>query len=143
TGENRIGSTQGMIEKNFGAEAGFLNSRALIAFALCSVGVLLAMVGFAGTPLSQPRASAANGTMGLPFAYKAAEPSGNNAQVVNLPASPATSGWSIVSSPNASGAQNNVLPGVTCTSGMDCWAVGYSFVGSKAVRTLIEHWGDA
>jgi PKD repeat protein len=45
--------------------------------------------------------------------------------------------WAIVSSPNASAADSNVLYGVTCTSASQCWAVGYS--GATA-QTLIELW---
>lgn len=48
--------------------------------------------------------------------------------------------WSIVSSPNATGAQtNNILNGTTCVSDSDCWAVGYYHTGSN-YQTLIQHW---
>jgi hypothetical protein len=47
--------------------------------------------------------------------------------------------WLIVPSPNAGTAENNHLTGVSCTSGSDCWAVGYYYTGSVN-QTLIEHW---
>lgn len=43
--------------------------------------------------------------------------------------------WSVVASPNTSSPQYNVLFAVTCASGSNCWAVGYSDNGP-----LIEHW---
>src|SRR5207244_5348730 len=51
----------------------------------------------------------------------------------------AQSDWSIVTSPNISTTQNNLL-GVTCVSASDCWTVGSYVAGSGAPRTLIEHW---
>jgi hypothetical protein len=54
-------------------------------------------------------------------------------------ASGAQSNWSIVTSPNTSTTQNNLL-GVTCVSASDCWAVGSYVASSGAPRTLIEHW---
>src|SRR4029077_2382050 len=50
--------------------------------------------------------------------------------------------WTIVTSPNTSTTQNNVLYGVTCASASECWAVGYSFNGT-ANQTLIERWDGA
>ena len=47
--------------------------------------------------------------------------------------------WAIVTSPNTSATQDNVLLGVTCVSASDCWAVGESYNGT-AVRTVIEQW---
>ena len=47
--------------------------------------------------------------------------------------------WAIVSSPNTSTTQDNVLYGVTCVSASDCWAVGYYVNGSNA-QTLVERW---
>ncbi|MBV9009276.1 MAG: hypothetical protein JO354_08940 [Verrucomicrobia bacterium] len=46
--------------------------------------------------------------------------------------------WSIVSSPNTSTTDNNILYGVTCTSASQCWAVGTSNNG-----TLIEQWNGS
>jgi hypothetical protein len=52
--------------------------------------------------------------------------------------------WSIVPSPNVktNGKDNpNILQGVTCVAGGDCWAVGYHFNGSlSANQTLTEHY---
>src|SRR5204862_4161737 len=48
--------------------------------------------------------------------------------------------WSIVTSANPSSGYN-YLNGVTCTSAMDCWAVGeYSNGSDPGRRTLIERW---
>ena len=47
--------------------------------------------------------------------------------------------WTIVTSPNTSDAQNNVLHGVTCASASNCWAVGYYDNGTTN-QTLIERW---
>jgi hypothetical protein len=47
--------------------------------------------------------------------------------------------WSIVTSPNISTAQKNVLSGVTCVSASECWAVGYSYNANTGLaQTLIE-----
>jgi hypothetical protein len=49
--------------------------------------------------------------------------------------------WSIVPSPNALGDQaDNLLFGVACPNGADCWAVGYYLPRVGAAQTLIEHW---
>jgi hypothetical protein len=57
-----------------------------------------------------------------------------------MPLAPAAAGsWSIVTSPNTSTTQNNLL-GVTCVSASNCWAVGFYVAGSGAPQTLIEHW---
>ncbi|HLI09373.1 MAG TPA: hypothetical protein VKV40_22615 [Ktedonobacteraceae bacterium] len=53
------------------------------------------------------------------------------------------SAWSIVSSPNAPGSQNNDLLGVTAISGNNIWAVGRWDAGSQNYRTLIEHWNGS
>src|SRR5437870_7375834 len=90
------------------SQPGFSNPRVLLAFALCSVGVLMAMLGFAAAPPSMPLA-------------------------------PTAANWSIVTSPNTSTTQNNLL-GVTCVSASDCWTAGSYVAGSGAPRTLIEHW---
>jgi len=49
------------------------------------------------------------------------------------------SSWAIVSSPNTSSTQINILYGLTCTSAAGCWAVGAYFVGNTP-QTLIERW---
>ncbi len=50
--------------------------------------------------------------------------------------------WEIVSSPNTSATQSNLLYGVTCGPASDCWAVGYYIVDavSNLNQTLIERW---
>jgi hypothetical protein len=54
------------------------------------------------------------------------------------------SSWTIVTSPNTSATQSNILFGVTCVSASNCWAVGVSYDGSyfnNSVRqTLVERW---
>src|SRR5437899_7434733 len=60
-----------------------------------------------------------------------AAPSPNNSTTAGI--------WSIVTSPNTSTTQNDLL-GVTCVSPSDCWTVGSYVAGSGAPRTLIEHW---
>jgi hypothetical protein len=55
--------------------------------------------------------------------------------------------WSIVTSPNTSPTQDNMLFGVTCVSTSDCWAVGSYNTGnptqSGVDQTLIERWNGA
>ncbi|HEY3662515.1 MAG TPA: choice-of-anchor Q domain-containing protein [Chthoniobacterales bacterium] len=46
--------------------------------------------------------------------------------------------WSIVSSPNTSATETNLLYGVTCASTSDCWTVG-----NGPTQTLIEHWNGS
>ncbi len=48
--------------------------------------------------------------------------------------------WAIVTSPNTSDTESNILNGVTCASGSDCWAVGYHYGVGIALLTLIERW---
>jgi hypothetical protein len=48
--------------------------------------------------------------------------------------------WAIVSSPNTSTMQTNLLFGVTCVSASECWAVGYYFNDNFIPQTLIERW---
>ncbi len=48
--------------------------------------------------------------------------------------------WTVASSPN-NGSGQNVLNGVTCVSGTNCWAVGTYVNSSGALQTLIEHYG--
>src|SRR5438552_11667078 len=100
------------------SQSGIFNPRILVAFALGSVGVLLAMLSFAANPAS------------------------------STPLAPTGTAWSIVTSPNTSPAQENQLYVVTCASASDCWAVGsyITYVtGSFAFyhHTLVEHWNGA
>src|SRR4029077_533555 len=45
--------------------------------------------------------------------------------------------WAIVSSPNTSATQSNLLYSVTCGSVSDCWAVGYYYNASSGAQTLV------
>ena len=47
--------------------------------------------------------------------------------------------WSIVTSPNSSTTQTNILNGVSCTSATFCVAAGYYYTGTY-YQTLIEEW---
>ncbi|MGP0028957.1 MAG: hypothetical protein ACLPVF_00440 [Acidimicrobiales bacterium] len=48
--------------------------------------------------------------------------------------------WSVIPSPDVSGATNNTLSGVTCRSANSCVAVGNSVTTSPSVQSLIEQW---
>ena len=49
--------------------------------------------------------------------------------------------WSIVSSPNTSTTEANVVLGVTCVSTSECWAAGYYYgLDDLISQTLIERW---
>ncbi len=52
--------------------------------------------------------------------------------------------WSIVTTPNTSPSEINVLNAVTCISDSDCWAVGQGNMGpggpNANAHTLAEHW---
>ena len=51
------------------------------------------------------------------------------------------SSWSIVSSPNTSTTEANVVLGVTCVSASECWAAGYYYgLDDLISQTLIERW---
>ena len=98
------------------SQSGIFNPRILVAFALGSVGVLLAMLSFAAAP------------------------------ALSMPLAPSGLAWSIVTSPNTSATHENVLSGVTCTSASDCWDVGYVYTGffpPQGAQTLVEHWNGA
>jgi hypothetical protein len=182
------------MKKNSASQSAFFNPRVVLAFALCSCGVLLGMFSLAATPpaestitnlsavapltgakvdhsafppgvplpggarfspngqsgpFSNTPASRFPNFKGLPFQQGTAN--GAN-QLGNLPsanqqpagsastpnASAAQSGWSIVSSPNGAGALGT-FDGVTCVSASDCWAVGY-YYSPPAYQTLVERW---
>jgi hypothetical protein len=46
--------------------------------------------------------------------------------------------WAIVTSPNTSPTQNNILYGVTCAAGWDCWTAGHYI--TTVPQTLTEHY---
>src|SRR5207244_865516 len=143
------------MQKNPSAQSGIFNLRVLIALALCSVGVLMAMIGFAAAPPSMPLApTAANWTI---VASPNTSTTQNNLLGVTcvsasdcwaVGSNVAGSGaprtliehwdgtvWAVVSSPNAS-LPNNVLSSVTCVSASDCWAVGYYITAPDVYQTL-------
>jgi hypothetical protein len=106
---------------------GLVNPRVLLAFALCSIGVCLTMLGFAGAPPS--RLTIDTGRL-----------SGDAKTTPTTSGAPAVAGsWSIVTSPNTDPTQYNQLFGVACPSASDCWAAGYYYNGNHS-QTLIEHW---
>jgi hypothetical protein len=55
--------------------------------------------------------------------------------------------WTIVSSPNTSATEYNLLSVVTCVSASQCWAVGYSYHYDASLneidQTLIEQWNGS
>lgn len=51
--------------------------------------------------------------------------------------------WSVVTSPNPSGAARDQLLSVTAISINDAWAIGSYAVSNAALQTLIEHWNGS
>ena len=113
--------------KSSSPQAGFFTPRLLIAFALCSAGILLAIAGLANPP---------------PGIDKNSEPIKDPG--LATPALPASteSVWSVMLSPNASAAVDGVAGGVACISSSNCFAVGYYNNGSS-YQTLIEQWNGS
>jgi hypothetical protein len=173
------------MQKNSTSQSGIFNPRVLLAFTLCLVGALLAMLSLAATPpVETTRAntplppgaqfslnrqgdpSSSSPTAGYPgFAgmprrpgtTSGAHPLGNPGFANQQPAplsvpqppapesmplasGPQSGDWSIVSSPNTSATQSNFLLGVTCRSASECWAVGYYYTDNFTPQTLIERW---
>jgi CARDB len=148
------------------SQSGFLGSRFLTAFALGSVGVLLAMLSFAAAPASSmslaatgpawsivtsPNNATQNYLSGVTCAsasdcwavgYYTHGDAGSVHQTLIEHWNGAA--WSIVTSPNNATSENyleNYLSGVTCASASDCWAVGSYFdYGENTSHMLIEHW---
>lgn len=117
------------MKKNHSSKSGIFNLRVLLTFTLCSVGSLLAMLGFAANPPSGTTTQVPGGQNDRPGA-------------VRMPADSAT--WSIVTSANTSTTQENVLYGVTCISASNCWAVGEYYDNvSGNYKTLIEQWNGS
>src|SRR6476659_4511976 len=110
-----------MKTKNNQLQSGFLGSRFLVAFALGSIGVLLAMLSFAANPprgMKTPSASSADASAfvdnhAVPLKGNAAAPASS------MPLAPTGAAWSIVTSPNTSTTEDNLLFDVTCTSASD------------------------
>src|SRR5437870_1036138 len=129
------------MQKRSVSPSGICNPRVLVAFALCSVGALLAMLSFAATPPNGIIPSETNSPDDSRFVDNpAGRLSGNaTAAAPGMPLAPeqAASDWSIVASPSATSPQNNIFSGVTCLSASDCWAVGYAGGNPKS---LTAHW---
>jgi len=124
--------------------SGFFNRRVLLANALCSAGVLLAMLSIAANPLGGMRGISGNSTGGSRFVDNHAVPFNGNAAAMaaRMPLNPVGPRWVIVKSPNNGLPGTNELFSITCASALDCWAVGYSDVGS-GYSTLIERWNGS
>jgi hypothetical protein len=120
--------------------SGFFIPRVLLALALCSVGVPLAMLSFAVKPPGGMRDTSGGslfvGNHAVPF-------KGNTAATgASTPLNPIGPRWSIVESPNNGSPGTNELFATTCASASDCWAVGYSDIGN-GYSTLIERWNGS
>jgi hypothetical protein len=147
------------------AQSGSFNPRVLLTSAFCAIGVFLAALGFASTS-STPGwslvSSPSNGNTNSLYATTCTSPSdcwavGNYWAYPGGYPYPQTltehwngSSWSIVSSPNSSGTENNSLSGLACTSASNCWAVGsYTYYDngfpfpSPHTQALIEYWDGA
>jgi hypothetical protein len=133
------------MRKNPGFQSGLINPRVLFAFALCSVGVLLAMLSFAANPPVTMSGSATELPSYSFFVGKNVDMlHGGKAGYASAPLDPASTGsWTTVTSPNATAPESNVLLGMTCVSASDCWAVGYSGGSRYPEQTLIEHWNGS
>src|SRR5919201_1268462 len=53
------------------------------------------------------------------------------------------SAWSVVTSPNVAGSNQDLLRGAAATSPTDIWAAGRSKSSGGVKRTLIEHWNGS
>jgi hypothetical protein len=125
------------MKENPAPPSGFFNRRVLLAFALCSVGVLLAMLSFAANPPIGMRGTFGGSTGGSIFVGNYAVPfKGNTATTAaGMALNPIGPRWSIVNSPNNAPGTNELFA-TTCASASDCWAVGYSDIGN-GYSTLI------
>ena len=123
---------------------GFFNRQGLLAFSLCSGGILLAMFSFAANPPSGMKGTSRSSTSASLFVDNHAAPfKGNSAATrAGMPLNPVGPRWVIVKSPNNGSPGTNELFAITCASALDCWAVGYSDVGS-GYNTLIERWNGS
>jgi hypothetical protein len=142
------------VKKKSAFQSAFFNPRALLAFAFCAVGSVLAALGFTANPgtanwsiITSPNTSATlpNSLDGVTCAsasdcWAVGYYQNGNGVVEPLIEHWNGSSWAIVASPNASGTFNQ-LNRVACASASDCWAVGYSYYSTSDLsQTLIEHW---
>jgi hypothetical protein len=119
------------MRKRFYFQSGFFNRRVLLACTLCSIGMLLAIVGAAAKPASSAeRAPNKSATASA----SVSRPIGRNTS-----SAPNTPGWSLAASPNTDAMHNDGLSAVACTSTSDCWTVGSQTSGGYS-QTMIEHW---
>jgi hypothetical protein len=104
------------------SQAGLFHLRTLVAFALCSCGVLLAMLSVAATTPAHTRRANINAKSPLNAA--------------------AETPWDIINSPNTSSTESNRLWSTACVSSSECWAVGDHYPGNSvtSAQTLIERW---
>jgi hypothetical protein len=120
------------------SQSGVFAPRAIGAFLLCSVGVFLAMFGFAAAIPDRRAQLASELPKGLSAAILPAPQFKPDSARKNFVAQTNT-GWSIVSSPNINTrTEENSIQDVACVSASDCWAVGESRL--DILQTLIEHW---
>jgi len=132
------------MKETYARTSGLVHRRRLFAFALCSVGALLAMLSFAANPLSGRKGTSGILTGGPLSVDKNAVPFKSNtaAMAASMPLNPTGPRWSIVKSPNNGSPGTNHLYATTCASASDCWAVGYSDIGN-GYSTLIEQWNGS
>jgi hypothetical protein len=125
--------------------SGFFNRQLLLAFALCSLALVLSMLSFAANPSDEVRGTSGRSTGGSLFVDKNAVPfkSKTAAMAASMPLNPIGAQWSIVESPNRGSPGTNYLYATTCASATDCWAVGYSDVCCGNYNTLIEQWNGS
>lgn len=141
------------MRKRSSSQSGIFNPRLLLAFALCSVGTLLAMLSLAATPPSgmtslETKASAQSVASPLPSSGTFAATAISVYDDTNPVASTAISGsaasahWEVVSSPNFASSLGNFLNSVSCVSGTDCSAVGYYTSSDSPYdnKAVAEHW---
>jgi hypothetical protein len=154
------------MRKDHISQSGIFTPRVLVAFALCSSGVLLGMFSLGATPRRMIGAEASpSGDWSIVPSPNVNEADKNNSfaattcvsvsdcwavgssQTVELAGSAAQTlierwngtSWAIVPSPNTNAKQSNSLSAVTCVSASDCWAVG-NYLSGGVAQTLAVHW---
>ena len=102
------------------------------------------MLSFAAKPPNGIKGTSGDSAGGSLFLDNHAVPFKGNtaATAASMPLSPTQPRWLIVKSPNNGSPGTNLLFATACASASDCWAVGYSDVGS-GYNTLIEHWNGS
>jgi hypothetical protein len=125
------------------SKSGFRQDRHLVtnrirsaSAALLFLGGLVTLTSAFNLPNRSPSDSLFVDHRAVPFKSNAAT------AAARIPLTSTGPGWSIVQSPNNGSPGTNELFATTCTSSSDCWAVGYSDIGS-GYNTLIERWNGA